>query len=190
MQPTPEKSRALFERSEFARRRSRRTAQGTRRATPRPTWFWVLLPKQKDLATRGETRQHRKPRRNEISSHQCNALSSQHVRTIVIPIHFQRLLYLCALLGAAVTPAGWPKGGTLSSPGGPCSSPASWSALRKLASRPSFEVRRGVTGFGYFCRNKSGSPAGAKPGNTKKRMNTRVRNISAMRSHHRLFLLW
>ena len=37
VQPTPEKRRALFERSEFARRRSRRTAQGTRRATSRPT---------------------------------------------------------------------------------------------------------------------------------------------------------
>ncbi|MFA9560866.1 MAG: hypothetical protein ACERKU_00885, partial [Nitrospirota bacterium] len=56
VQPTPEKRRALFERSEFARRRSRRTAQGTRRAMPRPTWFWVLLPKQKDLVCRGETR--------------------------------------------------------------------------------------------------------------------------------------
>ncbi|MGP0591040.1 hypothetical protein ACTRXD_00690 [Nitrospira sp. T9] len=32
------------------------TAQGTRRATPRPPWFWVLLPKQKDLVRRGETR--------------------------------------------------------------------------------------------------------------------------------------
>ncbi|WNM61476.1 hypothetical protein [Candidatus Nitrospira neomarina] len=28
------------------------TAQGTRRATPRPPWFWVLLPKQKDLVRR------------------------------------------------------------------------------------------------------------------------------------------
>ncbi|MGB5054066.1 MAG: hypothetical protein WBO24_06700, partial [Nitrospirales bacterium] len=50
--------RALFERSEFARRRRRQTTQGTRRATPRPPWFWVLLPKQKDLACRGETRQY------------------------------------------------------------------------------------------------------------------------------------
>jgi hypothetical protein len=53
--PTPEKRRALFERSEFARRRSRRTAQGTRRATSRPTWFWVLFPKEKDLVTQDET---------------------------------------------------------------------------------------------------------------------------------------
>ena len=36
-------------------RRSRRTAQGTRRATTGPTWFWVLLPKQKDLVPRFET---------------------------------------------------------------------------------------------------------------------------------------
>jgi hypothetical protein len=47
VQPTPETRRAVFERSEFARRRGRRTAQGTRRATPRPIWFWLLLPKQK-----------------------------------------------------------------------------------------------------------------------------------------------
>jgi hypothetical protein len=59
VQPTPEKRRAVFEPfgktqdrlREFARRRtcpeqgrrSRRTAQGTRRATPRPTWFWLLF---------------------------------------------------------------------------------------------------------------------------------------------------
>ena len=45
-------------------RRSRRTAQGPRRATPQPAWFWVLLPKQKacpepsrrNLVRLGETR--------------------------------------------------------------------------------------------------------------------------------------
>ncbi len=31
------------------------TAQGTRRAAPRPPWFWVLLPKQKDLVRRAKT---------------------------------------------------------------------------------------------------------------------------------------
>jgi hypothetical protein len=41
--------RALFERSELRSRRSWRTAEGTRRATHGQTWFWVLLPKQKDL---------------------------------------------------------------------------------------------------------------------------------------------
>ena len=51
---------ALFEQSEFAHRRSRRTAEETRRAMPRPTWFWVLLPKQKGLGCRAETRHHRK----------------------------------------------------------------------------------------------------------------------------------
>jgi hypothetical protein len=39
VQPTPKRRRALFERSEFARRRGRRTAQGTRRASLRPQWF-------------------------------------------------------------------------------------------------------------------------------------------------------
>ena len=69
VQLTPERRRALpepFDKSqdqlhEFARhrtcpeqgRRSQRTAQSTRRrAMPRPTWFWVLLPKQKDLFAR------------------------------------------------------------------------------------------------------------------------------------------
>jgi hypothetical protein len=28
-------------------------------------------------------------------------------------------------------------------------------------------AREGVIGFGYFCRNKSGSAAGPKPGNTR-----------------------
>ncbi len=44
---------------------------------------------------------------------------------------------------------------------------ASWSALLRLASVRSNEARRGVTGFGAFCRNKRASPAGAKPGNTR-----------------------
>ena len=35
------------------------------------------------------------------------------------------------------TPAGWPKGGTLLSAGGPCLSGASWPALLRLASVPS-----------------------------------------------------
>jgi hypothetical protein len=73
VKPTSENRRTLFEPfektqgrlREFARRRtcpeqgrrSQRTAQGTRRATPRPTWFWPLLPKKKGLDCRGETRQ-------------------------------------------------------------------------------------------------------------------------------------
>jgi len=80
------------------------------------------------------------------------------------------------------TPAVRPKGGTLSSAGGPCLSGASWSALRRLASILSNEARRGVSGFGSFCRNKRASPAGAKPGNTENHGDTRVGDISAMRS--------
>ena len=72
------------------------------------------------------------------------------------------------------TPAVWPQGGTLSSAGGPCLSAASWSALLRLASVRSNEARRGVTGFGAFCRNKRASPAGAKPGNTGNHVDTRV----------------
>ena len=42
-------------------------------------------------------------------------------------------------------PAVWPKGGTLSSVGGPCLSGASWSALLRLTSIRSNEARRGET---------------------------------------------
>ncbi len=48
---------------------------------------------------------------------------------------------------------------------GPCLSAASWSALL-----PAFILFNlaglGVNGFVHFCRNKSGSAAGPKPGNT------------------------
>jgi hypothetical protein len=82
----------------------------------------------------------------------------------------------------APTPAVWPKGGTLSSAGGPCLSGASWSAFLRLASVRSNEARRGVNGFGAFCRNKRASPAGAKPGNTEHHVGTRVGNTRAMPS--------
>ena len=87
------------------------------------------------------------------------------------------------------TPAVWPKGGTLSSAGGPCLSGASWSALLRLASVRSNEARRGVNGFGAFCRNKRASPAGAKPGNTEHHVDTRVGDTRAMRSPASAFLL-
>jgi len=49
--------RALFERSEFARRWIRRASKGIPLTTPRAKWFWVLLPKQKELGRRDEPRQ-------------------------------------------------------------------------------------------------------------------------------------
>ena len=72
------------------------------------------------------------------------------------------------------TPAVWPNGGTLSSAGGPCLSEASWTALPRLTSVRSNEARRGVNGFGTFCRNKRASPAGAKPGNTENSVDTMI----------------
>ena len=45
--------RGLFERSEFRSPHNRDWGAGTRRATPGRQWFWVLLPKQKDLGVRG-----------------------------------------------------------------------------------------------------------------------------------------
>ena len=47
--------RGLFERSEFRSPNLRDWGKGTRRATPGRQWFWVLLPKQKDLGARGRT---------------------------------------------------------------------------------------------------------------------------------------
>jgi hypothetical protein len=51
--------RALFERSELARAPKVRVCPIGCGQTGRQ-WFWVLFPKEKDLACRGETRQHRK----------------------------------------------------------------------------------------------------------------------------------
>ncbi len=83
-----------------------------------------------------------------------------------LPEFFVRLLAVI-FVSTVPTPAVWPKGGTLFSVGGPCLSQASWSALPSLASVRSNEARRGVSGFGSFCRNKRASPAGAIPGNTE-----------------------
>ena len=47
--------RGLSERSEFRSPHLRDRGKGTRRATPGRPWFWVLLPKQKDLGVRGRT---------------------------------------------------------------------------------------------------------------------------------------
>jgi hypothetical protein len=82
-----------------------------------------------------------------------------------------------------------PYGWTLSSTGGPCVSGASWSALRTPESVHSNEARRGVTGFGAFCRNKRASPAVAKPGNTENHVDTRIGDTSAMSSPPNAFLL-
>ena len=51
--PKPVWGRGLSERSEFRSPNSRDWGKGTRMATPGRPWFWVLLPKQKDLGVRG-----------------------------------------------------------------------------------------------------------------------------------------
>ena len=56
LRPRPENSiwgRGLSERSEFRSPSKRDWGKGTRKATPGREWFWVLLPKQKDLVVRG-----------------------------------------------------------------------------------------------------------------------------------------
>ena len=47
--------RGLSERSEFHSPNKRDRGKGPRRATPGRPWFWVLLPKQKDLVVRGRS---------------------------------------------------------------------------------------------------------------------------------------
>jgi hypothetical protein len=59
---------------------------------------------------------------------------------------------------------------------------ASWSALLRLASVRSHEARRGVNGFGAFCRNKRASSAGAKPGTTEHHVGMRDGDTRARRS--------
>ncbi len=51
--PNPIWGRGLSERSEFRSPNSWDRGKGTRRATHGRQWFWVLLPKQKDLVVRG-----------------------------------------------------------------------------------------------------------------------------------------
>jgi len=53
--PESASRRGLFERSEFPRHLIRAGGRGTRRVAHGRKWFWVLLPKQKDLVCRGET---------------------------------------------------------------------------------------------------------------------------------------
>ena len=113
------------------------------------------------------------------------------------PRSFMWIIEACISHGP--TPDFWPKGGTLSSAGGPCLSRASWSALRRLASVRSNEPGRGVTGawcvsksatvIGAFCRNKRASPAVAKPGNTENHVDTIIGARSAMRSPANTFWL-
>jgi len=55
-QAIPDQGRALFERSELRSPRNRRASQGTRRVTAGRKWFSALLPKQKGLGCRAETR--------------------------------------------------------------------------------------------------------------------------------------
>jgi hypothetical protein len=52
----------LFEWSELFATMIWPEAKGPHRAAARQNWFWVLLPKQKDLGCRDEPRQHKKPR--------------------------------------------------------------------------------------------------------------------------------
>ena len=54
--------RGLSERSEFRSPHHRDRGKGTQRATPGRQWFWVLLPKQKDLVARGRNPAREKQR--------------------------------------------------------------------------------------------------------------------------------
>ncbi len=62
-----------------------------------------------------------------------------------------------------LTPAVWPKGGTLSSAAGPCVSGARWAALLRLASVRSNEPRRGVKVLKPFSGTKGPRLSGRNP---------------------------
>jgi hypothetical protein len=71
--------RALFERSELVRP----PQAGVRHiwcGQTRGHWFWGLLPKQKGLACRGETRQHRKLRGHQSGGPHAPCI---HLPTVV-----------------------------------------------------------------------------------------------------------
>ncbi len=68
----------------------------------------------------------------------------------------------------------WPKGGTLLYPWRTLFEPGELGRPPQVCVPPSYEPRRGVTGFGHFCRNKSGSAAGPKPGNTEHHVDTKL----------------
>ena len=61
--PNPMWGQGLSEQSEFRSPNLRDRGKGPQRATPGRPWFWVLLPKQKDLVARG-----RNPARTSPSS--------------------------------------------------------------------------------------------------------------------------
>ena len=77
--PNPIWGRGLSERSEFRSPNNRDRGKGTRRATPGRPWFWVLLPKQKDLGARG-----RNPAKPSPSA--CGAETPQTPRP---PLHYE-----------------------------------------------------------------------------------------------------
>jgi hypothetical protein len=96
------------------------------------------------------------------------------------------------------TPAVWPKGGTVSSTGGPCLSPSawlridseSWPALLRFAAVRSNKAKWGVNGFGSFSRKKrpvlsqaeGTSAVGPKPGNTENPVHTIIGGTSGIGS--------
>ena len=74
------------------------------------------------------------------------------------------------------TPAARPHDRTLFLLTGLCE-PRELARLPYFASEQSDEPGRGVTGFGHFCRNQSGSAAGPNPGNSEHHADTNPEDI-------------
>ena len=178
--PKPVLRRGLFERSEFRSPHSRDWGAGTRRATPGRQWFWVLLPKQKDLVARGRnpasfpsSRGDETPRAFLLLSSPtlvpdvCNRGSKSRIQSLSLCLRSRAIpgqsqghaswRHLPAPAGVAAPQSRNPVGGE------DCLSEASSAALTVGTGAKAPEgPRLGANGFGFFCRNKRTSACGAE----------------------------
>ena len=172
--------RGLFERSEFRSPHSRDWGKGTRRVTPGRQWFWVLLPKQKDLVARGRnpasfpsSRGDETPRAFLLLSSStlvpdvCNRGSKSRIQSLSLCLRSRAIpgqsqghaswRHLLAPAGEAAPQSRNPVGGE------DCLSEASSAALTVGTGAKAPEgPRLGANGFGSFCRNKRTSACGAE----------------------------
>ena len=148
--------RGLSERSEFRSPNLRDRGKGTRRATPGRPWFWVLLPKQKDLVVRGRNPAH-------LSLSVILDISN---RGSILLFSSPFFPFLPAPSHGAISraPAGVAAPQSRNLVGGEdCLSEASSAALTFGTEAKAPEgPRPGANGFGSFCRNKRTSACGAE----------------------------
>ena len=155
--PVPKSSwgRGLFERSEFRSPNLRDRGKGTRRATPGRPWFWVLLPKQKDLGVRG---------RNPASTSPFSVILDISNRGSILLFSFFHIPTPAIPWRHLMAPAGVAAPQSRNLVGGEdCLSEASSAALTfGTEAKAPGGPRPGAHGFGSFCRNKRTSARGAE----------------------------